>query len=281
MKKQLIFRLTAIIMAVLPVPVQLTYGQGDKAVIADYLTTINPVSSGKEVHKYRMTAVYTNRDLYGNFTGKNRISGVYTTGLGNGYVSWTDVSISASETYSGAFPEGVKQNYMENFRYVPSGEMLKADAFSGFPDTPDAVLAKNLVWDMMAFYEFGWNHTDSLHLNRTYRQADTGGSFAMGDIGTYEHKDIQINWTGISASGSEICNLIEFRAIDNMIELTMPGFSSKGTEQYWGTIWISRKTGLMEHAEMYGGTIQELNIQGMPDKMIMKTIRELWVDRIE
>jgi hypothetical protein len=37
----------------------------------------------------------------------------------------------------------------------------------------------------------------------------------------------------------------------------------------------------MEHAEMYSGTIQELIIQGMPDKMIIKTIRELWVDRME
>ena len=38
------------------------------------------------LQKYRMTAVYTNRDLYGNFTGKTKITGDYTMGLENGNV---------------------------------------------------------------------------------------------------------------------------------------------------------------------------------------------------
>jgi len=35
-----------------------------------------------------MTAVYTNRDLYGNFTGKTKVIGDYTSGFENGSVSW-------------------------------------------------------------------------------------------------------------------------------------------------------------------------------------------------
>lgn len=36
---------------------------------------------------YRMTAIYLNRDLYGNFTGKSKVIGDYKRGYENGYVS--------------------------------------------------------------------------------------------------------------------------------------------------------------------------------------------------
>ena len=103
----------------------------------------------------------------------------------------------------------------------------------------------------------------------------------MAAIGNYTNTEIQLIWTGISVFDDEICAVIEHRAIDNMIELDMPGIKSKGTEQYWGTSWISLKTGLIVHAEMYSGTIQEIEIDGMKDKFLVKTIRELRLDKIQ
>ncbi|MCJ7820558.1 MAG: hypothetical protein MUP53_05090, partial [Bacteroidales bacterium] len=100
-------------------------------------------------------------------------------------------------------------------------------------------------------------------------------------IGTYFHTEIQICWTGISAINGELCALIDFRAIDNKIELSMAGLKTKGTEQYWGTIWVSLKTRSIESAVMYGGSIQEIEVTGMTDKFLVKTIRELWVDKIQ
>jgi hypothetical protein len=32
---------------------------------------------------------------------------------------------------------------------------------------------------------------------------------------------------------------------------------------------------------MYGGTIQEIEVTGMENKFLAKTIRELWVDKID
>jgi hypothetical protein len=32
---------------------------------------------------------------------------------------------------------------------------------------------------------------------------------------------------------------------------------------------------------MYGGTIQEIEVKGLKDKLLIKTIRELWVDKID
>jgi hypothetical protein len=51
--------------------------------------------------------------------------------------------------------------------------------------------------------------------------------------------------------------------------------------QYWGTILLSLKTKNIEKAVMYSGTMQELTISGMKDKMLVKTIRELNVDKIQ
>ena len=47
--------------------------------------------------------------------------------------------------------------------------MLEADAFKNFPATPENVFARNLIWDMMSIERFAWNYSDSLKLNKPYR----------------------------------------------------------------------------------------------------------------
>jgi hypothetical protein len=49
----------------------------------------------------------------------------------------------------------------------------------------------------------------------------------------------------------ELCAVIEYRAIDNMIKLEMDQMKTNGTEQYRGTTWISLSTRQIEYAEMY------------------------------
>jgi hypothetical protein len=227
-----------------------------------------------------MTAVYTNRDLYGNFMDKTKVSGDYTRGLENGFVKWNNIYISDSKNFSEPFPAGTNQEYMEDIKYVPSSQMLNAEAFKNFPAGPQSVFAKNLIWDMMTIEGFAWDYTDSLKLNRNYRIPDIMGEFNMADIGTYFHNEIQLCWTGISAMNDELCAVIEYRAIDNKVEISMAGLKTKGTEQYWGTVWVSLKTRLIESAVMYGGTIQEIEVTGLTNKFLVKTIRELWVDKI-
>ena len=159
--------------------------------------------------------------------------------------------------------------------------MLDSSAFKDFPPSPEAVLSRNLIWDMMAIEGFAWDHNDSLELNKPYNIRGSGGEFSMADIGTYSHTNIQLLWTGISAFNDELCAVIEFTATDNRIEMEIAGLKTKGTEQYWGTIWISLKTKLIENAVMYGGTIQEIEVAGMQNKFLVKTIRDLRVDKIK
>jgi hypothetical protein len=259
------------------------YGQNQKAVINKYLKELSGgkvVNDGK-LQKYRMTAVYTNKDLYGNFTGKQKISGEYTRGFENGYVVWNNILISGSNNFSEPFPSGTRQDYMENFKYVPSSEMINTGAFKGFPAGTETVFARNLVWDMMMIENFAWDYTDSLKLNRIYIIPEIKGEFAMSDIGNYSHQSIQICWTGISVVNNKLCALIEYRALDNKIELSVDQIKTKGTEQYWGTIWVALEDKQVEYAEIYGGTIQEIEVTGMKNKFLAKTIRELWVEKIQ
>lgn len=254
--------------------------QSEKTVYRKYLRELPRVHKKAE-QKYRMTAIYTNRDLYGNFTGKMKIEGDYTTGLQDDSAKWNNVFISASNNFSGTFPAGVKQDYMENMKYVPSSKMLDKESFEKFPANTNSVFAKNLVWDMMAIEEYAWKFTDSLKLNRDFVIHPKKASFEMGGVGNYSHNDIQIRWTGISEMNNELCAIIEYRAIDNLLEINMDQIKGKGTEQYWGTTWISLKTGLIEFADTYSGTIQEIEVKGMNNKFLAKTIREIRVDKIQ
>jgi hypothetical protein len=258
-------------------------GQNEKRLAAKYLKALPAVSVKKNngLQKYRMTAVYTNRDLYGNFTSKTKVTGDYTKGLNGDSAMWNNVYISGSNKPDETFPLGTKQLYMENFRYIPSSKMLQEQAFKKFPNNTENVFARNLIWDMMAIEEFGWNYWDSLKLNTPYIIPDIKGEFKMSDIGNYNHNRIELCWKGISMLNGGLFAIIDFMADDNKIEILMDQIKTKGTEQYWGTVLVSLKTKNIGQAVMFGGTIQEIEVKGLKDKFLIKTIRELKVDKIQ
>jgi hypothetical protein len=80
------------------ITLSVSYGQSEKAFINKYLKELTNVPVKNTIQRYTMTAFYTNRDLYGAFTGKTRISGEYTRGLDNGFVRWNNIFISNSNS---------------------------------------------------------------------------------------------------------------------------------------------------------------------------------------
>lgn len=257
-------------------------GQSPKKIAEKYMRQLphgEPENDGN-LQRYCMTATYVNKDLYGNFTGKTKISGDYTRGSKDGTVVWNNVQIATSNKYTEPFPAGIRQEYMENFRYDPSMDMLKKEAFKSFPADPVSVFARNLVWDTRMIEQFAWHYSDSLKLNREYRLVDHQDNFEMADVGNYQHASIWLTWTGISVMNNELCVVIEYRAVDNTIGVEMEQISTKGTEEYWGTTWVSLKTRQIEYAETFSGTFQEIAVKGLKDKFLAKTIREIKVERI-
>jgi hypothetical protein len=283
MKKKLMLAATVILIFSGIISPFSCMGQNQKAIVNRYLTKL---PSGKPeddgiLQKYRMTAVYTNMDVYGKFTDKIKVTGDYTCGFKEGYAEWNNVFVSDSKTQTGSFSEGIKQEFMENFKYIPSDSMMKESAFKSFPSSLDNIYARNLIWDMMSVELFAWRYNDSLKLNKAYILPDVKGEFNMADIGKYNHESIQLCWTGISLMNNELCAVIEFRAMNNRLEIATGNIKTKGTEQYWGNTWISLRTKQIEYTEMYGGTFQEIEVQGMKDKFMIKTIRDLFVERIK
>jgi len=78
-----------------------------------------------------------------------------------------------------SYGEGERQDYMVNFRYIPSSDMLEESFYREFNN--DNVFVRNLIWDMMAIKEYAWEYYDSLQLNKTHVVQDIGGSFDMVD----------------------------------------------------------------------------------------------------
>jgi hypothetical protein len=234
----------------------------------------------KTPQKYLMTAEYFNKDIYGELGSKVKVIGEYTRGMENGYVIWNNVFIAHSKNHSELYTDSVKQEYMENMKYVPSPKMLEESSFRNFSHHPDHVFSRNLIWDMMAIEGYAWNYFDSLHRNKTYIVPDIHGAFKIADIGLYNHIKIELNWIGISKMNNELCAIIEYRAMDNKIEMNINEMKSKGSELYWGKTWVSLKNKQIEYAEMYSNTIQELEIQGLPDKILVSTKRVLNLDKI-
>jgi hypothetical protein len=282
MKKSLNSGFAGFLMGLLIILPSVSNGQSEKAFIKKYLSELPAIPVSNTLQKYRMTAVYTNRDIYGNFTSKTKVTGDYTRGFPGDSVTWNNIYISSSNKFSEPFPPGKNQEYMENMKYIPSPKMVEEkEAFKNFPSSPENIYARNLIWDMMSFEIFAWTYYDSLRLNNPYIIPDITGQFNMADIGKYSHNRIMLCWKGISEINNELCATINFTAIDNKIELSMDQIKTKGTEQYWGTILVSLKTKNIKHAEMYSGSIQEIEVKGIKDKFLVKTIRELEVIRIQ
>jgi hypothetical protein len=97
----------------------------------------------------------------------------------------------------------------------------------------------------------------------------------LADLGSFENKDMQITWTGISQRNGEQCAVIEFRTMNNPLEYSGDGMNMKGRSHYWGTIWVSVEDKQIEHAFLYEDVIMELNLPGQTTKQIMDAVREI------
>jgi len=226
-----------------------------------------------EPQKYIVTTDHFNTDIFGNFFNKMRVKGEYTRGLEKGKAKWNNVSIAMAMTRDAEFPAGNPVDYMENFTYNISEDMLKPEAFSTFGE--NSAFTKNLVWDMMAIEGFAWSSFEQLKLNEPMSDERFNGKLDLAGQGSFENKDVQITWTGVSQRNGETCAVIEYRTFNNPLEYSGEGMSMKGRSHYWGTIWVSLEDKQVEHAVLYEDVVMEMNLPGQTSKQIMNAVREI------
>ena len=228
---------------------------------------------------YTMITDYYNHDILGNFFSKMRISGIYTRGLEGGHVKWDNVTIAQSNSRDSDFPSGVKQEYMQNFTYVPSEKMMGSEPFSNFP-AATGVFGKNLVWDVMGFEAFAWVYYDSLMLNTPFIASKINGKVIIEGLGAFENKKIKLTWTGISIMNDEPCAVIEYLALDNPLDFKTDFFNMKGRSHYWGTVWVSLADKEIESAVLYEDVNMDMKMAGQEKSQLSNTTREIVFNKI-
>jgi hypothetical protein len=171
------------------------------------------------------------------------------------------------------FTQGNPVDYMENFTYNISPDMLKPEAFATFGE--NSAFTKNLIWDMMGIEGFAWSSFEKLKLNVPYSNELFNGKMDLAGQGSFENKDVQITWTGISQRNGEMCAILEYRTFNNPLEYAGEGMSMKGRSHYWGTIWVSLEDKQIEHAVLYEDVVMEMNLPGQTNKQIMNAVREI------
>lgn len=228
-----------------------------------------------ELQTFKVTTTHYNGDIFGNFFNKQQVYGEYTRGLPNGKVKWNNVTLATSMSMGrdAEFPEGVSINYMEDFTYHPDGNMIKKEKLESF--TEHSAFTKNLIWDMLAIESFAWANWNELKLNEPYSNPEMNGKVDLAGQGYFENKDIQLTYTGISLRNGERCATIEYRTMNNPLEVNYEGMDMKGRSHYWGTIWVSLEDKQIEHAVLFEDVILEMVLPGQTQKTIMNATREI------
>lgn len=233
-----------------------------------------------EIQKFKVTTTHFNGDIFGNFLNKQQICGECTRNPLSNEVKWNNVSIAFSNVpnRNAEFPQSISIDYMENFTYSVNDNMLSADKFESFTEYSD--FTKNLVWDMLAIEGFAYNSFDKLQLNKPYSEQTFNGKMDLAGQGFFENKDIQLLWTGISKRNDELCATINYRTLNNPLEVKTGGMDMKGRSHYWGTIWVSLEDKQIEHAVLYEDVVLEMLLPGQTQKTILNATREISFERM-
>lgn len=231
-------------------------------------------------YKYEIITDYYNHDILGNFKNKMQVKGTYTRGLDSGKVIWNDVTISQASGIDEPFTKEAKQDYMENFTYNTSDNMLSAEAFKNFP-VMTGVFAKNLVWDVLSFEVFAWTYYDSLQLNIPYTANKMNRKLDLEGLGSFENKHIKLTWTGISTMNHKTCAVIEFLAMDNPLDFKTDFLIMKGRSHYWGTVWLSLSDKQIEYGILYEDVNMDMKINGQENNQLLNTTRKIEFSKIK
>jgi hypothetical protein len=235
---------------------------------------------------YQLTEIYYSKNIDGTFSDKAKITAQYTRGLPDDYVKWNNVYFSfANDSINQTFTSGIKQEYMENFTYVPTDSLLTYESlYKNFPSTfPNKIYAINLIWDIYGLEIMAWLYFDSLKLNIPYHagQINVKVPILLTDFtGTYYTRDLQLTWSGVTKLNNENCAIIDFIALNNLTEYYLPGLHLQGNEDYWGTVYVSLKNKQIEYGVFDNSTTQSGEVIGANQNFNSQLTREVKVERI-
>src|ERR1035437_8866980 len=231
------------------------------------------------VRSYQMTTDYMDYDLKANFFRGKRITGHYICGLPGDSVRWNDVYIAQVNDLKTPFPMGVKQEFMENFKYRTSDKILEKEFFKGTPEAN--MLMKNLVWDRTGFDAFVYCCWDSLKLNKEYQANELTGEIDLGGDGTFENKKMILCWIGNTKINNELCAIIKYQTMNNPLKIELADMTMSGRSHYWGEVYVSLVDKQIEYATLSEDVLTDVLLKGQKQNYLGYTLRSITLSRIK
>ncbi len=227
---------------------------------------------------YLLTVDYYIRDIYGNLTGRMRVTGKYTRALPGDLARWKNVRIAKPEDPNSPPGQGQLQEHMQGLTYKPSGDTFDPKFFKDFP--PTAMETKVLIWDMLSIEVWAWNYFDKLKLNEPYRPEPGGQTFQLAGSGSFQNKELKLTSTGVSKMTGEACALLQYESLFNPLDINTPAMKMKGRTNYWGNIWVSLEDKQIEHATLYEDGLMEMVFAGQSEKILINVFREITFQKV-
>jgi hypothetical protein len=92
-------------------------------------------------------------------------------------------------------------------------------------------------------------------------------------VGTFQNRDVVVEWIGRSQKNGQDCALIRYQALLNPLEIDNGGMTLKARSSYWGEIWVSLSTKQIEYGTLNEAVVGELKLAGQDATQIVNVIR--------
>jgi hypothetical protein len=220
---------------------------------------------------YRFTIDYVNADGKGETLLRQHLSGDYTRGLPDGKVEWNNVTQADAVGAAASFGAPQRREFMSAFRYPNRlADTMRPEFFASFP--PMAMAERNLVWDTAMIEFFGQEFFDHLELNVPFHVTDAHDVNIPG-IGTFQNRDIVLEWIGRSRRDGEDCAVINYHAFLNPLQLALEGMKMQGRSEYWGQIWVAVASKQIEYGTLYETVVGQLQLAGQAQPQVVNVFR--------
>jgi len=95
----------------------------------------------------------------------------------------------------------------------------------------------------------------------------------MPGVGTFQNRDVVLEWIGLSRRNGQDCALIQYQAFLNPLQIVNGGMTLNGRSDYWGQIWVSLATKQIEYGTINESVVGEMKLAGQDTPQIVNVFR--------
>lgn len=224
--------------------------KGSTMVVAALVAMTQLSASGQTATStvFQATFDYYYVSLQGKVSRRERVSGVYTRDLQRQTDTWTHITMATGQGLEDFGPPAPRPT-LDGFSYALRPAEVTSPGF--FRSVPSATMQeKNLVFDTRMFENFGEEEFDQLTPNVPH-PFRSNATVPLAGSGQFTNADVQLTLTGTTVRDGELCAIVDYRALFNHFELTLPQWTMRGRSHYWGQVWVALPQKRIQYATLY------------------------------